>query len=58
MLYRFREAQAAEMGLSVGIRKGEKRPSSSTVTNFREADKWRGQIIRDISKKISRIQDS
>ncbi|KAJ3415404.1 hypothetical protein HDV05_004998 [Chytridiales sp. JEL 0842] len=57
MLYRFREAQAAEMGLGLGIRKGEKRPPASTITNPKEGDRWRGQIIREISRKISKIQD-
>ena len=58
MLYRFREAQAAELGLAAP-KKFERRPAdSSRVDNVRDADKWRGQVIRDISRKISKIMDS
>ncbi|KAI8826687.1 Isy1-like splicing factor [Fimicolochytrium jonesii] len=55
MLYRFREAQAAELG----FKKTEKRPYlASEVSNLKEAEKWRHQIIREISQKVSKIQDS
>ncbi|KAJ3132450.1 NineTeen Complex (NTC) component [Physocladia obscura] len=55
MLYRFREAQMAELGIGI---KNERRPGSSAgVTTVREADKWRGDIIREISRKVSKIQD-
>ncbi|KAJ3036145.1 NineTeen Complex (NTC) component [Rhizophlyctis rosea] len=56
MLYRFREAQAAELGL--GSRK-ERRPYlASQCDNLKDADKWRGHVIRDISRNVSKIQDS
>ncbi|KAJ3045908.1 NineTeen Complex (NTC) component [Rhizophlyctis rosea] len=56
MLYRFREAQAAELGLGS---KKERRPYlASQCDNLKDADKWRGQVIRDISRKVSKIQDS
>ncbi|KAJ3377956.1 NineTeen Complex (NTC) component [Entophlyctis sp. JEL0112] len=56
MLYRFREAQNAELGIGI---KNERRPTNSaSVTSVREADKWRGNIIREISRKVSKIQDS
>ncbi|TPX55060.1 hypothetical protein PhCBS80983_g05632 [Powellomyces hirtus] len=55
MLYRFREAQAAELG----FKKSERRPYlASEVTSLKEAEKWRHQVIREISKKVSKIQDS
>ncbi|KAJ3229406.1 NineTeen Complex (NTC) component [Chytriomyces hyalinus] len=55
MLYRFREAQAAELGIGI---KNERRPTNSArVTTVREADRWRGDIIREISRKVSKIQD-
>ncbi|KND03642.1 uncharacterized protein SPPG_01115 [Spizellomyces punctatus DAOM BR117] len=55
MLYRFREAQAAELG----FKKSEKRPYlASEVHVLKDAEKWRQQIIREISKKVSKIQDS
>ncbi|KAJ3192698.1 NineTeen Complex (NTC) component [Irineochytrium annulatum] len=56
MLYRFREAQAAEMGLG---RRFEKRPASvNMVQDFKEADRWRGNLIREIGRKVAKIQDS
>ncbi|CAG8727130.1 11286_t:CDS:2, partial [Ambispora leptoticha] len=55
MLYRFREAQAAELGL---LKPKERRPYlASDCTNVREAEKWRQQILREISRKVSKIQD-
>ncbi|KAI9092907.1 Rab43 protein [Phlyctochytrium arcticum] len=55
MLYRFREAQAAELGFA----KSEKRPYLvSNVHTLKDAEKWRHQTIRDISKKVTKIQDS
>ncbi|KAL7420783.1 NineTeen Complex (NTC) component [Cryptotrichosporon argae] len=58
MLYRFRETQAAELGLANRV-KGERRPRmASSVTNLRECERWRGDILRDISRKVSKIQDA
>lgn len=55
MLHRFRDAQAAELGFSVGA---TRRPRvTSSVTSLREAEKWRGEVLRDISRKVSKIQD-
>ncbi|KAJ3159602.1 NineTeen Complex (NTC) component [Geranomyces michiganensis] len=56
MLYRFREAQNAELGLS---NKTERRPYlASEVNTLKEAEKWRRQLIGEVSKKVSKIQDS
>ncbi|KAF9426298.1 NineTeen Complex (NTC) component [Podila epigama] len=56
MLYRFREAKNAELG---GSRYKEKRPYRvSEVTSLAEAEKWRRNVIGDISKKVSKIQDA
>lgn len=58
MLYRFREQQAIDMGLGSRV-KGERRPRmASSVTSLRECERWRGDILRDISRKVSKIQDS
>ncbi|KAL7754324.1 NineTeen Complex (NTC) component [Sorochytrium milnesiophthora] len=55
MLYRFREAEMAELGLSTS----ERRPTHThKATNIPQAEKWRGQVIRDISRKVTRIQDA
>ncbi|KAG0325292.1 NineTeen Complex (NTC) component [Dissophora globulifera] len=56
MLYRFREAKNAELG---GSKRLERRPFRiSEVTSLTEAEKWRRNCIGDISKKVSKIQDS
>jgi pre-mRNA-splicing factor ISY1 len=55
MLYRFREAQAAELGLA---QKGDKRPRmASACKSLRDCERWRGEILREISRKVSKIQD-
>ncbi|KAG7096098.1 hypothetical protein E1B28_006774 [Marasmius oreades] len=56
MLYRFREAQAAELGLGT---RGDRRPRmASSCKSLRECERWRGEILREISRKVSKIQDS
>lgn len=55
MLYRFREAQAAELGFST---RSDKRPRmASSVKDIRQCEKWRGEIMKEISRKVSKIQD-
>ncbi|BGP45517.1 NineTeen Complex (NTC) component [Rhodotorula kratochvilovae] len=56
MLYRFREAQAAELGLS---QRSDKRPRvASSCKDLRQCERWRGEILREISRKVSKIQDA
>ncbi|KAF9052192.1 Isy1-like splicing factor [Hymenopellis radicata] len=56
MLYRFREAQAAELGLAV---RGDRRPRmASACKSIRDCERWRGEILREISRKVSKIQDA
>lgn len=56
MLYRFREAQAAELGLI--SRKKEKRPGmASSVNTVGECEKWRRQVLSEISRLVTKIQD-
>ncbi|KAI8393686.1 Isy1-like splicing factor [Radiomyces spectabilis] len=56
MLYRFREAQAAELG---GISRRQKRPgAASSVNNIGECEKWRRDVLQEISRKVSKIQDT
>lgn len=58
MLYRFREAQAAELGISLGRSKDQRRPRlASSVKDLRECEKWRGDVLRETSRKVSKIQD-
>ena len=57
MLYRFRESQAIEMGLG-NRQKGDRRPRmASSVTSLRDCERYRGDIMRDINRKVSKIQD-
>ena len=56
MLYRFREAKAAELGVAG---RGDKRPRmASACKSLRDCERWRGEILREISRKVSKIQDS
>lgn len=55
MLYRFREVQAQEMGL---VGRTDRRPRvASACKDLRQCEKWRGEILREISRKVSKIQD-
>ena len=44
MLYRFREAQAAELGL--GTRSDRRPRMASACKSLRECERWRGEILR------------
>ena len=55
MLYRFREAQAAELGL--GTRSDRRPRMASSCKSLRECERWRGEILREVSRKVSKIQD-
>ena len=56
MLFRFRAQQAAESGLlpSASLRR-PKAPSS--VPTIPLCEKWRGQILKEVSRKVLKIQD-
>lgn len=57
MLFRFRAAQAAESGLFLPTA-GQRRPKApSTISQIPVCEKWRGQILKEISRKITKIQD-
>jgi hypothetical protein len=56
-LYKFREKQSVDMGMG-DRQKGDRRPRmASSVTNLRDCERWRSDIMRDISRKVSKIQD-
>lgn len=56
MLFRFREAQAADLGIIDAGR--ARRPKMITEQDSVPAcEKWRGQVLKEISRKVSRIQD-
>ncbi|RKF83210.1 Pre-mRNA-splicing factor ISY1 [Golovinomyces cichoracearum] len=56
MLFRFRESQAADLGIiDVGR---TRRPKMITEVNAIPAcEKWRGQVLKEISRKVSKIQE-
>lgn len=56
MLFRFREAQAADLGIIDAGR--ARRPKLITEQDSVPAcEKWRGQVLKEISRKVSKIQD-
>lgn len=56
MLFRFRAAQAAESGLLPTA--GQRRPKApSTISTIPLAEKWRGQILKEVSRKVTKIQE-
>ncbi|KAK0729865.1 Isy1-like splicing factor [Lasiosphaeris hirsuta] len=56
MLFRFREAQAADLGIIDAGR--TRRPRGITEQDsIPNCEKWRGQVLKEISRKVSRIQD-
>ncbi|KAG1472597.1 hypothetical protein G6F56_001441 [Rhizopus delemar] len=55
MLYRFREAQAAQLGLA---KTRQRRPGfAGTVNSVTEAEMWRRDLLGEVSRKIAKIQD-
>ncbi|KAI5453299.1 NineTeen Complex (NTC) component [Naganishia albida] len=57
MLFRFRQAQAIEMGVEKAPT--DRRPRmASSVSSLKDCEKWRGEIMREISRKVSKIQDA
>ncbi|PWZ03327.1 Isy1-domain-containing protein [Testicularia cyperi] len=57
MLFRFREAQANSLGLSSGSKNLRRPRLASSVSSIKECEKWRSEVIREISRKVSKIQD-
>ena len=56
MLFRFREAQAADLGILDTNR--TRRPKAiSTQEHIPTCERWRGQVLKEISRKVSKIQD-
>ncbi|TIB77603.1 hypothetical protein E3Q22_02982 [Wallemia mellicola] len=56
MLFRFREAKLSEMGMATRF---SRRPKMvSLVTSIRDCERFRGEILREISRKVDKIQDA
>ncbi|KGY15265.1 hypothetical protein PABG_11849 [Paracoccidioides brasiliensis Pb03] len=56
MLFRFRAAQAADLGI-LDIGRTRRPKAITSVTSIPVCEKWRGQVLKEISRKVSRIQD-
>lgn len=57
MLFRFRAQQAASLGIIDAGR--TRRPKLITeVSSIPAAEKWRGQVLKEISRKVSKIQEA
>ncbi|KAF1970838.1 pre-mRNA-splicing factor ISY1 [Bimuria novae-zelandiae CBS 107.79] len=56
MLFRFRAAQAAEAGI-IDISRTRRPKLITGVTSIPVAEKWRGQVLKEISRKVTKIQD-
>jgi pre-mRNA-splicing factor ISY1 len=56
MLFRFRAAQAAELGI-LDLGRTRRPKAITTISTIPECERWRGQVLQEISRKITRIQD-
>lgn len=56
MLFRFRAQQAADLGI-IDLGRTTRPKLITSVTTVSTCERWRGQVLKEISRKISRIQD-
>ncbi|KAL8945778.1 MAG: hypothetical protein Q9222_007725, partial [Ikaeria aurantiellina] len=56
MLFRFRAAQAAEAGI-LDIGRTRRPRAITTITSIPACEKWRGQVLKEVSRKVTKIQD-
>ncbi|RAO68745.1 uncharacterized protein BHQ10_004757 [Talaromyces amestolkiae] len=56
MLFRFRAAQAADLGI-LDIARTRRPKGITQIDSIPTAEKWRGQVLKEISRKVTRIQD-
>ncbi|KAF2001626.1 Isy1-like splicing factor [Amniculicola lignicola CBS 123094] len=57
MLFRFRAAQAAEQGI-LDISRTRRPKLITSITSIPQCEKWRGQVLKEISRKVTKIQDA
>jgi pre-mRNA-splicing factor ISY1 len=57
MLFRFRAAQAADLGI-IDLGRTRRPKAITSVESIPVCEKWRGQVLKEISRKVSKIQDS
>lgn len=56
MLFRFRAAQAADAGI-LDLGRTRRPRAITTITSIPACEKWRGQVLKEISRKVTKIQD-
>lgn len=56
MLFRFREQQAAELGI-IDVGRTRRPKAISGENNVQQCERWRGQVLKEISRKVTKIQD-
>ncbi|KAF1991052.1 pre-mRNA splicing factor isy1 [Aulographum hederae CBS 113979] len=56
MLFRFRESQAADLGI-LDINRTKRPKLITSIDSIPTCEKWRGQVLKEISRKVSKIQD-
>ena len=56
MLYRFREQQAAEMGI-IDFNCAWCPKAITSVDSIAVCEKWRAQVVKEIGRKVMRIQE-
>lgn len=56
MLFRFRASQAADLGI-VDAGHARRPRAITTIDSIPQCEKWRGTVLKEISRKVTRIQD-
>ncbi|KAF2180724.1 Isy1-like splicing factor [Zopfia rhizophila CBS 207.26] len=56
MLFRFRAAQAADLGI-LDISRTRRPKLITSISSIPVCEKWRGQVLKEISRKVTKIQD-
>lgn len=56
MLFRFRAQQASDLGI-IDINKSRRPKAISQQEHIPTCERWRGQVLKEISRKVSRIQE-
>jgi len=56
MLFRFRASQAADLGI-IDLGRTRRPRAITTVETIPACEKWRGQVLKEISRKVTKIQE-
>ncbi|KAK8191330.1 Isy1-like splicing factor [Phyllosticta capitalensis] len=56
MLFRFRAAQAADLGI-LDVSRTRRPKLITSIDSIPTCEKWRGQVLKEVSRKVSKIQD-